>query len=72
MIPPPSDPGVTYVKYLEGLAEKSPPLFLSHYYNIYFSHIAGGQVIGKQVFYSTLYMWLHQVIGLIDLWLLHQ
>ncbi|PSR99747.1 Inactive heme oxygenase [Actinidia chinensis var. chinensis] len=49
VIPPPSDPGVTYVKYLEGLAEKSPPLFLSHYYNIYFSHIAGGQVIGKQV-----------------------
>ncbi|KAI8549864.1 hypothetical protein RHMOL_Rhmol06G0057900 [Rhododendron molle] len=49
VIPPPSNPGVAYVKYLEGLVEKSPPLFLSHFYNIYFSHIAGGQVIAKQV-----------------------
>ncbi|XP_059636616.1 probable inactive heme oxygenase 2, chloroplastic [Cornus florida] len=49
VIPPPSNPGVTYVKYLEELAEKSAPLFLSHFYNIYFSHIAGGQVIAKQV-----------------------
>ncbi|CAK9178622.1 unnamed protein product [Ilex paraguariensis] len=49
VIPEPSNPGVTYVEYLEQLAEKSPPLFLSHFYNIYFSHIAGGQVITKQV-----------------------
>ncbi|XP_074365792.1 putative inactive heme oxygenase 2, chloroplastic isoform X2 [Apium graveolens] len=49
VIPEPSSPGVTYVKYLEELAETSPSLFLSHFYNIYFSHIAGGQVIAKQV-----------------------
>ncbi|KAL2512739.1 putative inactive heme oxygenase 2 [Abeliophyllum distichum] len=48
-IPQPSNPGVTYAQYLEELAEKSPPLFLCHFYNIYFSHIAGGQVIAKQV-----------------------
>ncbi|KAL2538088.1 glyceraldehyde-3-phosphate dehydrogenase B [Forsythia ovata] len=47
-IPQPSNPGVTYAQYLEELAEKSPPLFLCHFYNIYFSHIAGGQVIAKQ------------------------
>jgi len=49
VIPPPSNPGITYVKYLEELAEKSAPLFLCHFYNIYFSHIAGGQVIAKRV-----------------------
>ncbi|KAL1353823.1 hypothetical protein HN51_042407 [Arachis hypogaea] len=48
-IPNPRSPGLTYAKYLEELAERSPPLFLSHFYNIYFSHIAGGQVIAKQV-----------------------
>ena len=48
-IPAPSNPGVTYVQYLKELAETSPPLFLSHFYNIYFSHIAGGQVIAKKV-----------------------
>lgn len=49
VIPEPSNPGVSYAKYLEGLAEESAPLFLCHFYNIYFSHIAGGQVIGRQV-----------------------
>lgn len=49
VIPEPSMPGITYAKYLEEIAEKSAPLFLSHFYNIYFSHIAGGQVIAKQV-----------------------
>uniref|UniRef100_A0A5B6ZS01 Inactive heme oxygenase 2, chloroplastic n=1 Tax=Davidia involucrata TaxID=16924 RepID=A0A5B6ZS01_DAVIN len=49
VIPPPSNPGLTYAKYLEELAEKSAPLFLCHFYNIYFSHIAGGQVLAKQV-----------------------
>ncbi|GFP94537.1 probable inactive heme oxygenase 2 chloroplastic [Phtheirospermum japonicum] len=49
VIPEPSNPGVTYVEYLKELAENSPPLFLCHFYNIYFSHIAGGQVIAKQV-----------------------
>ncbi|KAK4387550.1 putative inactive heme oxygenase 2, chloroplastic [Sesamum angolense] len=48
VIPEPSNPGITYVQYLEELAEKTPPLFLCHFYNIYFSHIAGGQVIAKQ------------------------
>ncbi|KAK2660381.1 hypothetical protein Ddye_006914 [Dipteronia dyeriana] len=49
VFPEPSTLGVSYAKYLEELAEKSAPLFLSHLYNIYFSHIAGGQVIAKQV-----------------------
>ncbi|KAL8029969.1 hypothetical protein ABFX02_14G257000 [Erythranthe guttata] len=49
VIPEPSNPGTTYAQYLEELAEKTPPLFLCHLYNIYFSHIAGGQVIAKQV-----------------------
>ncbi|EEF52449.1 conserved hypothetical protein [Ricinus communis] len=49
MIPEPSTPGVSYAKYLEELAEKNAPLFLCHFYNIYFSHLAGGQVIGRQV-----------------------
>ncbi|GER47280.1 heme oxygenase 2 [Striga asiatica] len=49
VIPEPSNPGIKYVQYLKELAENSPPLFLSHFYNIYFSHIAGGQVIAKKV-----------------------
>ncbi|KAF5747064.1 hypothetical protein HS088_TW06G01242 [Tripterygium wilfordii] len=49
VIPEPSTAGVSYVKYLDELAEKSAPLFLCHFYNIYFSHIAGGQVITRQV-----------------------
>ncbi|WJX09419.1 inactive heme oxygenase 2 [Trifolium repens] len=48
-IPDPSSPGITYAKYLEELAENSPPLFLSHFYNIHFSHISATQVIVKQV-----------------------
>ncbi|RDX76856.1 putative inactive heme oxygenase 2, chloroplastic, partial [Mucuna pruriens] len=48
-IPNPSSPGLTYANYLEELAERSAPLFLSHFYNIYFSHIAAGQVIAKKV-----------------------
>lgn len=49
VIPEPSNPGVEYSKYLEELAETNPPLFLCHFYNIYFSHIAGGQVIAEKV-----------------------
>ncbi|XP_028802952.1 probable inactive heme oxygenase 2, chloroplastic [Neltuma alba] len=49
MIPDPSSPGLSYAKYLEELAENSAPLFLCHLYNIYFSHIAGGQVIARKV-----------------------
>ncbi|KAG9450955.1 hypothetical protein H6P81_010920 [Aristolochia fimbriata] len=48
-IPEPGPPGVTYAKYLEELAENSAPSFLCHFYNIYFAHITGGQVILKQV-----------------------
>ncbi|KAL2318613.1 hypothetical protein Fmac_032489 [Flemingia macrophylla] len=48
-IPNPSSSGLTYAKYLEELAERSAPMFLSHFYNIYFSHIAAGQVIAKKV-----------------------
>ncbi|KAJ8538052.1 hypothetical protein K7X08_014592 [Anisodus acutangulus] len=50
----PSNAGVTYANYLEELAEKTPRLFLSHFYNIYFSHIAGGQVIAKKAFKKLL------------------
>ncbi|CAN6466734.1 unnamed protein product [Victoria cruziana] len=49
LIPGPSSPGVSYAKYLREISEASPPGFLSHFYNIYFAHISGGQVIGKQV-----------------------
>ncbi|XP_039146140.1 probable inactive heme oxygenase 2, chloroplastic [Dioscorea cayenensis subsp. rotundata] len=48
VIPEQSSPGIAYARYLEELAEKSGPSFLCHFYNIYFAHIAGGQVIGKQ------------------------
>jgi len=48
-IPDPGSPGVSYAKYLEELAENSAPLFLCHFYNIYFAHVAGGQVIARQV-----------------------
>ncbi|XP_059279276.1 probable inactive heme oxygenase 2, chloroplastic [Lycium ferocissimum] len=53
-IPEPSNAGVSYANYLEELAEKTPRLFLSHFYNIYFSHIAGGQVIAKKAFEKLL------------------
>ncbi|GAU15392.1 hypothetical protein TSUD_04620 [Trifolium subterraneum] len=46
-IPNPSSPGITYAKYLEELANNSPPLFLSHFYNIHFSHITASQVSEK-------------------------
>lgn len=48
-IPEPSNVGVSYAKYLEVQAGANAPLFLSHFYNIYFSHITGGQVIIRQV-----------------------
>jgi heme oxygenase len=49
VIPEPSNVGVSYAKYLEEQAGESAPLFLSHFYSIYFSHIAGGQVLVRQV-----------------------
>ncbi|KAL8216171.1 hypothetical protein R6Q57_023008 [Mikania cordata] len=48
-IPDPLFTSKKYVKYLEEVAAQSPPLFLCHLYNIYFSHIAGGQVIARKV-----------------------
>ncbi|CAG7864000.1 probable inactive heme oxygenase 2, chloroplastic [Brassica rapa] len=48
-IPEPSQVGVSYAKYLEEEAKENAALFLSHFYSIYFSHIAGGQVIIKRV-----------------------
>ncbi|KAF9599875.1 hypothetical protein IFM89_001821 [Coptis chinensis] len=49
VIPEPSNPGASYAGYLAELAGKSAPMFLCHFYNIYFAHISGGQVIAKQV-----------------------
>ncbi|XP_076902545.1 putative inactive heme oxygenase 2, chloroplastic [Bidens hawaiensis] len=48
-IPEPLFTSKKYVNYLEQLAAQSPPLFFCHLYNIYFSHIAGGQVIARKV-----------------------
>lgn len=48
-IPEPLFTSKKYVKYLEEIAAQSPPLFFCHLYNIYFSHIAGGQVIARKV-----------------------
>ncbi|WZZ15913.1 hypothetical protein YC2023_109002 [Brassica napus] len=48
-IPEPSQVGVSYAKYLEEEAKENAALFLSHFYSIYFSHIAGGQVIIKRI-----------------------
>lgn len=48
-VPEPSSPGKSYSQYLEELAENNPPAFLCHFYNIYFAHTAGGQMIGRQV-----------------------
>ena len=42
-------PGRTYAKLLRELAEKDPPAFICHYYNVYFAHTAGGRMIGKMV-----------------------
>ncbi|KAH9623926.1 hypothetical protein KSS87_010514 [Heliosperma pusillum] len=48
-IPEPSEPGVTYSKILEELAEKDPQAFICHFYNTYFAHSAGGRMIGRKV-----------------------
>jgi hypothetical protein len=48
-IPEPSTHGSTYASYLSELAGSNAPAFLSHYYNIYFSHTTGGLAIGKKV-----------------------
>ncbi|CAO2841311.1 unnamed protein product [Amaranthus hypochondriacus] len=48
-IPEPSEPGETYAKYLEELAQKDPQAFICHFYNVYFAHSAGGIMIGRKV-----------------------
>ncbi|KAL5652098.1 hypothetical protein ACJX0J_037556, partial [Zea mays] len=48
-IPEPSPPGTTYATLLEELSEKDPQAFICHFYNVYFAHTAGGQMIGKKV-----------------------
>ncbi|XP_047086938.1 probable inactive heme oxygenase 2, chloroplastic [Lolium rigidum] len=48
-IPEPSTHGSTYASYLSELAGSNAPAFLSHYYNIYFSHTTGGLAIGKKI-----------------------
>lgn len=48
-IPEPSSPGTSYASYLKELAEKLPPAFICHFYNVYFAHTAGGRMIGKKV-----------------------
>ncbi|KAF9613507.1 hypothetical protein IFM89_008354 [Coptis chinensis] len=48
-IPEPSSTGLSYALYLEDLSEKDPQAFLCHFYNVYFAHSAGGQMIGKKV-----------------------
>ncbi|CAH9136156.1 unnamed protein product [Cuscuta epithymum] len=48
-IPEPSEPGLSYARYLEELSVGDPQAFLCHFYNIYFAHTAGGRMIGKKV-----------------------
>ncbi|KAG6741035.1 hypothetical protein POTOM_056519 [Populus tomentosa] len=48
-IPKPSSPGVSYSQILQELSEKDPQAFICHFYNIYFAHSAGGQMIGRKV-----------------------
>ncbi|CAH9088054.1 unnamed protein product [Cuscuta europaea] len=48
-IPEPSEPGLSYARYLKELSVGDPQAFLCHFYNIYFAHTAGGRMIGKKV-----------------------
>ncbi|XP_010415628.1 PREDICTED: heme oxygenase 3, chloroplastic-like [Camelina sativa] len=48
-IPEAMAPGRTYSEYLKVLAERDPEAFICHFYNIYFAHSAGGQMIGTKV-----------------------
>ena len=46
---PASGAGVEYAKYLTDMAQRDPPSFICHFYNVYFAHTAGGRMIGKKV-----------------------
>jgi heme oxygenase len=48
-IPEPSAAGIGYASFLEELSEKEPQAFITHFYNLYFGHSAGGVLIGKKV-----------------------
>ncbi|KAJ8444634.1 hypothetical protein Cgig2_023697 [Carnegiea gigantea] len=48
-IPEASETGLSYSRYLEGLGHNDPYAFITHFYNIYFGHSAGGRMIGKMV-----------------------
>nr|XP_043621626.1 heme oxygenase 1, chloroplastic-like [Erigeron canadensis] len=48
-IPEPLSPGLDYSLYIEGLSKTDPHAFICHFYNTYFAHTAGGQMIGKKV-----------------------
>ena len=37
------------IRLLDDLARRDPPVFLCHFYNIYFAHTAGGRLIGAKV-----------------------
>ncbi|KAL1218239.1 Heme oxygenase 4 [Cardamine amara subsp. amara] len=48
-IPESMAPGKVYSQYLKDIAEKDPPAFICHFYNINFAHSAGGRKIGTMV-----------------------
>ncbi|CAD5315807.1 unnamed protein product [Arabidopsis thaliana] len=48
-IPESMVPGKAYSQYLKNIAEKDPPAFICHFYNINFAHSAGGRMIGTKV-----------------------
>jgi len=48
-IPEVGSAGLTYAKNLHQIVKNSIPAFMCHYYNYYFAHTAGGQMIGKQM-----------------------
>ena len=62
----PSEPGVTYAKILEELANKDPQAFICHFYNTYFAHSAGGRMIGRKVCSYIFRMNLLRVHSVID------
>merc|ERR1719163_539645 len=41
--------GEVYATMLRELAASDAPAFVCHFYNVYFAHTAGGQMIGKKV-----------------------
>mmetsp|Transcript_8254 Transcript_8254/g.27450 ORF Transcript_8254/g.27450 Transcript_8254/m.27450 type:complete len:253 (+) Transcript_8254:35-793(+) len=48
-VPEASGTGLEYAAYLKEVAERSPPAFICHFYNVYFAHTAGGRMIGNKI-----------------------